>query len=211
MNWNDAATPGYVLTLIWLCGRRWCEFEAEFDWHTICVKYSAIRWNRWRWKQRREMASLAAPRRVNALQTNDSINYDQRLLCIIDLSYFFHQLICLFWLSSRWVVDDRQVGRHEESEESLTSMTKNPRPISWLICLMNSFIFLQSNNSPQQNGVVMGADEQTTTSTTSSTCYCPIWTIRPRQWVYRGEGNSSLCLALPQVLISFNFIQFHSI
>ena len=34
----------------------------------------------------------------------------------------------------------------------------------------------------------------------ASTCHCPKWSLRPRQWLYRGEGNASLVLALPQVI-----------
>lgn len=46
-----------------------------------------------------------------------------------------------------------------------------------------------------------GDDTATPVTPPTPMCYCPIWTLRRRQWVYRGEGNSSLCLALPQVCL----------
>jgi len=51
-----------------------------------------------------------------------------------------------------------------------------------------------SNSSPSPgSGLGSGL------GTGSGWCYCPKWTLRPRRWLYRGEGNSSLCLALPRV------------
>ena len=33
----------------------------------------------------------------------------------------------------------------------------------------------------------------------ASPCQCAKWSLKQRQWVYRGEGNASVVLALPQV------------
>ncbi|XP_046462392.1 inositol-pentakisphosphate 2-kinase-like isoform X1 [Daphnia pulex] len=56
----------------------------------------------------------------------------------------------------------------------------------------------QQPSVTEQPTVVVGTTSDAGNQTTRS-CHCPQWTLkRPRHWVYRGEGNASIVLALPQ-------------
>ncbi|KAI9560297.1 Inositol-pentakisphosphate 2-kise [Daphnia sinensis] len=63
-----------------------------------------------------------------------------------------------------------------------------------------------AGNSQQQTSVtaigatvVVEAATSDAGNQTTRSCHCPQWTLRrPRHWVYRGEGNASIVLALPQ-------------